>query len=101
MNDCLHQFQTGRAIKRPLTGKRLEQRYAERKDVAARVEGLTGCLFRRHVSNSSDDDSGPCRRGLTGGLFLPHASQLRKTEIDKLGITILCHQNVCRLEISM
>jgi hypothetical protein len=75
---------------------------AKRKDIAARVEGLTLRLFRRHVCDASDDDAGTCRRaGLACDIRVCGVGQLRQAEVRELGIAVLGHEDVRRLDVTV
>jgi hypothetical protein len=58
MNDGLQEFEIGGAGKRPPSGQQFVQHHAKRENVAAHIQGFSGGLLRRHVSNGADNDAG-------------------------------------------
>src|SRR6266849_7572156 len=88
-----------RAWKRFRAGGQLEENSAERKDVAARVDGFAARLLRRHVRDRPDGRiaGGQAARNSRGVI----ADEFGEAEVEDLQVSELCDEKIRGLQIAV
>ena len=89
--------------RRSLPAQDLVQHNSEGENVAARVDGASRCLLRRHVRRGPDNDSPSCTQvgRSSERVVWQGVVQLRQSKVGQLRVATLRDQNVLGLDIAM
>ena len=100
---CIVSRLTG-PLERRAAGQHLVEHDAEREDVAAVIDPDPARLFGRHVRGGAQNDAGIRAGAMNGGrrrLAADRLDQLCEAEVDDLGVALLGHHDVGRLQVAV
>jgi hypothetical protein len=90
-----------RSVERPAAGRHFVQHDAQREEIAAGVERLAACLFRRHVGRGADDVTRVRQVPAGHRRRFRDLREFRETEIENLRVAASREKEIRRLQIAM